>query len=115
MLRFYRETTAGTPDELTLNAGLLHAPDGSGTKLAGIAGCHWGRPSRPESDARAAAPFGSPVDACAGPMEYAVVNSLLDPRYPKGALNYWKSSFLASSRTRRSTGWSSSSASARRR
>jgi FAD/FMN-containing dehydrogenase len=30
-----------------------------------------------------------------GPMPYSQLNSMLDAAYPKGALNYWKSSFLA--------------------
>ena len=29
------------------------------------------------------------------PMPYCQLNSMLDAGYPKGALNYWKSSFLA--------------------
>ncbi len=29
-----------------------------------------------------------------GPMPYPVMNTLLDPMSPRGALNYWKSSFL---------------------
>ena len=32
---FHREFTASVPDELTVGAALLHAPDGSGTKVAG--------------------------------------------------------------------------------
>src|SRR3712207_4444892 len=31
-----------------------------------------------------------------GPMPYAQVNAMLDAAYPRGALNYWKSSFLSS-------------------
>src|SRR5205085_689440 len=31
-LAFHRELTASVPDELTVGAALLHAPDGSGTK-----------------------------------------------------------------------------------
>jgi len=30
-----------------------------------------------------------------GPMPYPVMNTLLDDGYPKGALNYWKSSFVS--------------------
>ena len=29
-----------------------------------------------------------------GPIPYAVLNTLIDGAFPKGALNYWKSSFL---------------------
>jgi len=30
-----------------------------------------------------------------GPISYSALNSMLDAAYPKGALNYWKSSFLS--------------------
>ena len=29
-----------------------------------------------------------------GPMPYCQLNGMLDAGFPKGALNYWKSSFL---------------------
>ena len=44
VLRFYRDFTKSLPDELTAFAGLLHAPDGSGAKLAAIMVCHAGPP-----------------------------------------------------------------------
>ena len=34
MLRFYRDAVADCPDDLTVFAGLVHAPDGSGAALA---------------------------------------------------------------------------------
>jgi FAD/FMN-containing dehydrogenase len=95
VLRAYRDATAGAHDDLTLNAGLLHAADGSGTKLAGIVGCHLGPARRAERDLDPLRRLGSPVDAFLGPLEYAAVNSLLDAAYPRGALNYWKSRFFA--------------------
>jgi FAD/FMN-containing dehydrogenase len=39
--------------------------------------------------------FGPPVMDALGPMSYCQLNSMLDAAYPKGALNYWKSSFLS--------------------
>ena len=36
MLRFYRDFTAAIPDEHSVAATLVHAPDGSGTKLAAM-------------------------------------------------------------------------------
>jgi hypothetical protein len=38
--------------------------------------------------------FGAPVLDALGPMPDGQLNSMLDAAYPKGALNYWKSSFL---------------------
>ena len=95
VLRFYRDFTASLPDELTAFAGVLHAPDGSGTKLAAIIVCHAGSL---EAGAAAVAPvkrFGSPVMDVIGPMPYTAVNMLFDAGFPRGALNYWKSNFLA--------------------
>jgi FAD/FMN-containing dehydrogenase len=94
LLRFYRDFTASMGDELTINAALVHSPDGSGTPLAGLTGCHVGPAGQAERELAPLLEFGSPVDVLAGPMEYAIVNSLLDAAYPRGALNYWKSSFL---------------------
>src|SRR5690606_14686181 len=39
--------------------------------------------------------FGSPVMDAIGPIPYSAINALMDAAYPKGAFNYWKSSFLA--------------------
>ena len=37
--------------------------------------------------------WGSPLVVDVGPMPYAVMNTLLDGRFPDGALSYWLSSF----------------------
>lgn len=95
VLRFYRDFTVSLPDELTAFAGVLHAPDGSGTKLAAIIVCHAGSL---EAGAAAVAPvkrFGTPVMDVIGPMPYTAVNMLFDAGFPRGALNYWKSNFLS--------------------
>jgi FAD/FMN-containing dehydrogenase len=95
VLRFFRETTASLPDEAVLAAGLIHAPDGSGAKLAGMVLCHCGPVSDGEKLAQRIQRFGSPAVAGMGPMPYSELNAMLDAGYPKGALNYWKSNFLA--------------------
>jgi FAD/FMN-containing dehydrogenase len=92
VLRLYRDLVREAPDELTIDAGLLHAPDGS--KIVALAVCHCGSL---EDGARAAEPLaslGSPVMQTLGPLPYVDVNAIFDPAFPKGALNYWKSSFL---------------------
>jgi len=95
MLRFYRDLTASLPDELAVAATLVHAPDGSGTKLAAMVACHCGSLAEGDTAMRLLKEFGSPVMDALGPMPYCQLNSMLDDGYPKGALNYWKSSFLA--------------------
>jgi FAD/FMN-containing dehydrogenase len=94
VLRFYREVTAALPDELTVFAGLIHAPDGSGAKLAALVTCHCGPLAEGEAAMRPLKRFGHPVMDALGPMPYCQLNGMLDAAYPKGALNYWKSSFL---------------------
>ena len=93
VLRFFRDHTAALPDEQTLVAGLLHGPDG--TALAGMVTCHCGPLPEGEAAMQPLKAFGSPALDALGPMPYFQLNSMLDAGYPKGALNYWKSSFLA--------------------
>lgn len=95
VLRFFRDCTASLPDELTVFGGLIHAPDGSGAKLAAMVACHCGSLAAGETAVRPLKQFGSPVMDALGPMPYAQINGMLDAAYPRGALNYWKSSFLA--------------------
>jgi FAD/FMN-containing dehydrogenase len=96
VLQFYREMTAAAPDELTLYAGLLHAPDGSGVPLAAIVGCHCGSLAEGEAAMRPIKRHGSPAVDTIGPASYVGTNTtIFDPGFPRGARNYWKSSFLA--------------------
>ena len=93
MLRFYRDAVADCPDDLTVFAGLVHAPDGSGVKLAAMVVFHTGSPEEAERDLAPFKSWGTPLVVEVGPMPYPVMNTLLDGAYPKGALNYWLSSF----------------------
>jgi FAD/FMN-containing dehydrogenase len=93
LLRFYRDAVADAPDDLTVFAGLVHAPDGSGTKLAAMVVFHAGPADAAERDLAPFLAFGSPLVAEVGPMPYPVMNTLLDGGFPDGALNYWLSSF----------------------
>ena len=94
VLRFFRDTCRSLPDEVMLAAGLQTAPDGSGAKLVGIIGGHCGSLADGEAALRPVKQFGTPVMDALGPIPYSALNSMLDPAFPKGALNYWKSSFL---------------------
>jgi FAD/FMN-containing dehydrogenase len=95
MLKFVRDFTASLPDEFTIFAGLIHAADGSGMKLAALVACHCGSLVDGETAIQPLKQFGSPLMDTMGPMPYCQLNGMLDGAYPKGALNYWKSSFLA--------------------
>jgi FAD/FMN-containing dehydrogenase len=94
VVKFYRDTTAKAADELTLFAALVHSPDGA-AKLAAILSCHCGSPAQAEAALQPIKAFGPPVMDATGPMPYEAVNQMIDATAPRGALNYWKSSFLA--------------------
>jgi FAD/FMN-containing dehydrogenase len=94
VLRFFRDTCASLPDEAMLVAGLQTAPDGSNTKLVGILGGHCGPLAHGEAAFQPLKSFGPPVLDMMGPMSYAALNGMIDPAFPKGALNYWKAQFV---------------------
>ena len=94
VLKLYRDATKSLPDEHTVFGGLVHAPDGSGAKLAAIVTCHCGPAAEGEKAMRPLKQFGAPAMDAVGPIPYSQLNGMLDGGFPKGALNYWKSSFL---------------------
>jgi FAD/FMN-containing dehydrogenase len=96
VLRFYREFTQSVPDELTVFGGLVYAPGSSDLRLAAMVVCHAGPVEQAQKDLAPLREFGQPLMVELGPMPYAVMNTLLDDGYPRGALNYWKSSFVES-------------------
>ena len=49
MLRFYRDAVADASDDLSVFAGLVHAPDGSGAKLSAMVVFHTGERRGPTS------------------------------------------------------------------
>ena len=93
-LRFYRNMTAAAPDELNSWAAVVHGPDGS--VLVVIVVCYCGLLASGEAAVKQIKSFGPPLLDTIGPMPYASINQLFDAGFPKGALNYWKSSFLTS-------------------
>jgi FAD/FMN-containing dehydrogenase len=94
VLRFYREITASASDDLTVVFGLVHAPDGSGTKLAALVVCHTGDEEDAAREVQPIKDFGPPVMDAIERIPYPVQNTLLDAGYPRGALNYWRSAFF---------------------
>ncbi|HUQ82131.1 MAG TPA: FAD-dependent oxidoreductase [Gemmatimonadaceae bacterium] len=92
VLRLHRQVTASAPDELSVSAALLSAPDG--TKLVALAGCYVGDLEAGHDAMQALREFGTPVMSTVGPIGYPAMNALLDASFPAGALNYWKSRFL---------------------
>ncbi len=95
MLRFYRDAAAAASDDLTVFAAVVHAPDGSGMKIAGMIVFHTGTPEEAERELAPIKAWGSPLMVEVGPMPYAAMNTVLDDGYPAGSFNYWLSSFTA--------------------
>jgi FAD/FMN-containing dehydrogenase len=95
MLRFYRDAVAEASDDLMVFAALVHAPDGSGMKIAGMIVFHTGTPEEAERDLAPFKEWGSPLVVEVGPMPYPVMNTILDAGFPTGSLNYWLSSFTS--------------------
>jgi hypothetical protein len=94
VFRMFRDQANASPDEQMLAAGLIHAPDGSGMKLAGVLAAHCGSLEDGAASVKPIKSFGSPVMDVMGPIPYCDQNGLLDPSMPRGAFNYWKSQFL---------------------
>jgi FAD/FMN-containing dehydrogenase len=95
VLRRFRDATRSAPDALTLFGGLLYAPDGSGTPLAAIVACHSGTVTEGEAVLGPIKKFGSPLLDTIGGASYEATNMMLDAGFPRGALAYWKSTFLS--------------------
>jgi FAD/FMN-containing dehydrogenase len=95
LLRFYRDAVADCPDDLSVFAGLVHAPDGSGLQLAALLVFHTGSFEEAERDLAPFKQWGSPLVVEVGPMPYQVMNTIIDAGYPAGALNYWLSRFTS--------------------
>ncbi|HUJ65283.1 MAG TPA: FAD-binding oxidoreductase [Acidimicrobiales bacterium] len=91
---FFSDFSAAASDELVLMMALVHAPDGSGHKITVVGMCHCGDLSDGEKAAAAIRGAGTPLIDLLGPMPYPVQNTLLDPGFPKGARNYWKSAYF---------------------
>src|SRR5262245_7551256 len=61
LLRFYRDAVADISDDLSIFAGLVHAPDGSGAKLAALVVFHTGTVDEAERDLEPFKTWGSPA------------------------------------------------------
>jgi FAD/FMN-containing dehydrogenase len=92
-LRFLREFAETAPDELTCMAVLLTGPDGA--KILAIIVCYCGSLADGERALRPLRDFGPPVADQIEPMPYTQLQGLLEPGFPPGVRNYWKSNFLS--------------------
>jgi FAD/FMN-containing dehydrogenase len=93
VLRFFRDITSALPDGLTIFGGLLHAPDGA--PIAVLIVCHCGPLDQAERALQPIKKFRTPLINAIAPTTYEATNMMLDAGFPRGALNYWKSNFMA--------------------
>jgi FAD/FMN-containing dehydrogenase len=92
VLRFYREYTSRTPDEMSAWAALLTSPDGH--PMVAILACYIGPADVGEHVVQPLKEFATPVADLIQPMPYVRAQSLIDGAFPPGRCSYWKSSLL---------------------
>ena len=90
-LRFYRDWSAGAPDELRADATLLSGPEGPALALIV---CYCGDVGAGEKVLRPMREFGPPMADTIAPVPYATVQNLLTGVLVHGFHHYWKSSFF---------------------
>jgi FAD/FMN-containing dehydrogenase len=95
LLSFYRDFCAELPDELSTEVAFIHAPDGSGAKLCGIAICHCAADGeQAETEIAPVRAFGSPAADMIERVPYPIANTGVDWLFSPGTLSYWKSAFF---------------------
>ena len=102
VLRFFREFVASAPDELTVLAVLLTAPeapflppDAYGKLAVALALCYAGDMDEGGKALQPLRSFGTPLADVVSPMPYTALQGMFDASYPPGVHNYWKSNYLA--------------------
>ncbi|SNY64164.1 FAD-binding oxidoreductase [Paractinoplanes atraurantiacus] len=101
VLRGYREATRGAPDELTTLVNLTTAPPAPflpaeihGKPITAVGGMWSGRPEDGDAATRPFRELAPVVTDLFGPMPYTAMQGLLDPLYPRGMWNYFRSAFF---------------------
>jgi len=101
VLRFFREFTASTPEELGALAVFRTAPPAPfipeelhGTPVLAIIVCYIGDIEEGEQVVRTLREFGSPIVDAIKPKSFIAHNTSLDPGQPSGMYYYWKSEYV---------------------
>jgi FAD/FMN-containing dehydrogenase len=92
VLTFYRESSRTAPDELTVWAIFVTAPDGA--PMLALFVCYNGDGGAAHRAVQPLRDFGPPLADHVGPMSYRQVQTMFDTAFPAGRQSYWKSSFL---------------------
>jgi hypothetical protein len=99
VLRGWRDYIATTPDEFTPLAVFWSVPEGFPPELVGkpiviLAGVFAGPVEEGERIAQPLRELATPLLDLSGPMPFAEIQSAFDPFFPKGLLQYWKSTYV---------------------
>jgi FAD/FMN-containing dehydrogenase len=92
LLRFYREFIESAPEELTAYTALLSTPDGA--PAVAVIACYCGDLAEGENVLRPLRSFGEPLVDTIQPIPFPQMQTLLDPAFPDGTQNYWKSALM---------------------
>jgi FAD/FMN-containing dehydrogenase len=102
LLRAFREWAPGAPDEITALASLMTAPplpvipeEWHGKKVAAFIAVSAGPLEDGDSLVSEFRSVAEPIADLLGPMPYSVIQSLIDPLWPKGIRAYFKSTNLS--------------------
>jgi FAD/FMN-containing dehydrogenase len=102
VLRGFRAAAAGAPDELSLAVNLTTAPPAPflpeevhGKPIIAVLGVWSGRPEDGDAATRRFRELAPVVVDLFGPMPYVGMQTLLDPLYPRGMWNYFRSAFFS--------------------
>jgi FAD/FMN-containing dehydrogenase len=95
----WRDFIATAPDDLTQLAVFWSVPEGFPPELVGtpiviLAGVYAGPIDEGERITQPLRELATPLLDLSGPMPYAAVQSAFDPFFPKGLLQYWKSTYV---------------------
>jgi FAD/FMN-containing dehydrogenase len=91
-MRFYHAFASAAPDDLSLDAALVTAPNGE--RLFSMSACYAGSLEEGERAIRPLREYGSPVAERVGPLSYLQIQSAGDSTFPRGRRYYWKAQFL---------------------
>lgn len=100
VLRFWRDWTRETPDELCTLVVFLYAPpepfipaEMHGKPIVAIACMHLDPEGRAQSDIAPLRELAPAIDVL-GPMPYTALQMMFDAGAPRGSRNYWRSAYL---------------------
>jgi FAD/FMN-containing dehydrogenase len=99
VLRRWRDYITTTPDEFTPLAVFWSVPEGFPPELVDrpiviLAGVYAGPVEDGERIAQPLRELATPLMDLSGPMPFAAIQSAFDPFFPKGLLQYWKSTYV---------------------